>query len=517
VCVCVCVCVYSFLKCSYNQLLCIHQKAQDIKCSQNIKPGKKRNNKTVKSSNTETRRCYAHVGRFWSESKHDEEDKNDAKGKREWKLHTCHFSDHSVDTIVKDYIQRGVPLVIRGLGPALYGDKILAALGHIGPDSSEDSEDSDDSEKKKKIKQKDESPPLPSTRDVLEYLSMVAGTKRVGIYCKNKASEREGGDDSCGKKDPLGGVCFAKLEEYCRHLMDNHIDKKANGPQPSTNENAGNTDDETNVFQDTIGHYLYDVSLKKQLPILLDDFRLPRYIQKDFLQRTMRRHYFVESWPTLFVASPDTKSTLHIDQWHGSFWMVQVAGSKRWTMFHPDDYSNLDPIYHPDSINRAKKGNNSEKVKEEDGNGESEAQEPMRAAFRDLREMEKANVESDGKAHPRLSSARRVEVVLTPGDLLFVPGGTPHFVENLGVTVAYAGNFVDAGNYRKAVHCDLFHMAKRGGVYETTHRALSEVCFEDDEDENGTGEGVQNKKESSAADYTIDYFDDYSGLQGMMP
>ena len=37
-------------------------------------------------------------------------------------------------------------------------------------------------------------------------------------------------------------------------------------------------------------------------------------------------------------------------------------------------------------------------------------------------------------------------MVLEAGELLFVPRGSPHAVENLGATVAVSGNFVDASN-----------------------------------------------------------------------
>ena len=40
----------------------------------------------------------------------------------------------------------------------------------------------------------------------------------------------------------------------------------------------------------------------------------------------------------------------------------------------------------------------------------------------------------------------KVELELQPGDLLFVPGGAPHAVENLTDTIAVGGNFVDESN-----------------------------------------------------------------------
>jgi len=56
-------------------------------------------------------------------------------------------------------------------------------------------------------------------------------------------------------------------------------------------------------------------------------------------------HQRSASWPSLFVGAAGTCSSLHVDQWHGHFWMVMVAGRKRWTLFHPDDIEMLYPDY----------------------------------------------------------------------------------------------------------------------------------------------------------------------------
>ena len=43
------------------------------------------------------------------------------------------------------------------------------------------------------------------------------------------------------------------------------------------------------------------------------------------------------------------------------------------------------------------------------------------------------------------------EVVLEAGDVLFVPRGCPHRVDNLSASVAVSGNFVNASNAAEAV------------------------------------------------------------------
>ena len=50
----------------------------------------------------------------------------------------------------------------------------------------------------------------------------------------------------------------------------------------------------------------------------------------------------------------------------------------------------------------------------------------------------------------RVQALHPVEVVLEAGELLFVPQGSPHYVENLTLSIAVSGNFVDQTNVRFA-------------------------------------------------------------------
>ena len=53
----------------------------------------------------------------------------------------------------------------------------------------------------------------------------------------------------------------------------------------------------------------------------------------------------------------------------------------------------------------------------------------------------------DFEKHPLLSETSPRQCVLQPGELLFVPHGSPHRVENLEDSLAISSNFVDLSNY----------------------------------------------------------------------
>ena len=54
----------------------------------------------------------------------------------------------------------------------------------------------------------------------------------------------------------------------------------------------------------------------------------------------------------------------------------------------------------------------------------------------------------DFDKHPLLSRATPRQCTLQPGELLFVPYGCPHRVENLDDSLAVSANFVDLSNFQ---------------------------------------------------------------------
>ena len=53
----------------------------------------------------------------------------------------------------------------------------------------------------------------------------------------------------------------------------------------------------------------------------------------------------------------------------------------------------------------------------------------------------------DFDAHPLLCRTTPKQCTLEPGELLFVPHGCPHMVENLEDSLAISANFVDLSNF----------------------------------------------------------------------
>lgn len=206
--------------------------------------------------------------------------------------------------------------------------------------------------------------------------------------------------------------------------------------------------------------YLYDCSLPLKVPSLCESVGIPAYFAHDWLQRTRRLHAFSRSWPSLFVGPTGTRSSLHIDQWKGHFWMAQLSGAKRWTIFHPDDAWCLSPSWPADAPR-------------------------LEPTFPSLDDME-----ADPQRYPLLPLARRVDLVLRAGQVLLVPGGAPHRVRNGEsdadgtVSIAIAANFVDGSNCAGALR-DFELMARRAasGKQDPGAVAAAEALGElDDED-----------------------------------
>ena len=99
-----------------------------------------------------------------------------------------------------------------------------------------------------------------------------------------------------------------------------------------------------------------------------------------------------------------------MDAFGSHFWMALFEGQKRWTFFNSDDLASLRPCYK--------------------GSLDPTFDIDLAVAERTLNPY---------------------SVVLKSGQVLFVPAGSPHRVENLTDSVAVSGNFINKTNLETAV------------------------------------------------------------------
>lgn len=154
---------------------------------------------------------------------------------------------------------------------------------------------------------------------------------------------------------------------------------------------------------------LFDWSLPLFCPELNSELSIPPYFDNDYLKRATSLLY-KSSWPSLFVSPAGTVSELHVDAFGSNFWMALFSGAKKWTFFTKEAFTLLKPRY-IDSF---------DPVFDFDTTSDCQDLSPY-------------------------------SVILRPGQVLFVPSGCPHRVENLETSVAISGNFVDDSNVLDAV------------------------------------------------------------------
>lgn len=304
-----------------------------------------------------------------------------------WQVRRRSLVSLSLAECRRDFIRKGRPLIITGLGPHL-----------VSKESCNLSRD---------------------------FLSSHFGEKMVAVY-RNFCDPRL---RNAGGKDAEDRAELMRLREALQHLQKSSTERE--------------------------GLYIYDLSLPLQLPGLLEHVRLPRFFTHCYLQQTMRQHCFSKSWPTLFIGAKGSQAKLHVDQWHGHFWMYLVSGRKRWTIWHPDDAHLLRPVVKPGKVH---------------------------PTFPDLADLEEGKIEAPG-----FREARRVDVVLEEGETLFVPGGAPHLVVNITDSVAVAGNFLDESNFEVAM-ADMRAMAAQeaqrcsagSGAMGGVVSAIEEIEFDPD-------------------------------------
>jgi hypothetical protein len=128
-------------------------------------------------------------------------------------------------------------------------------------------------------------------------------------------------------------------------------------------------------------------------------------------------------WPSLFIGDPSfVKSPLHRDTFGSSFFSLQLAGTKTWRVYPFVDAALLCPV------------------------------DPVHFTVSDVLGRHGSNVASEC---PLLEHARYVDIDVGPGDLLYVPSGSPHQVlsskHSDGMTIMIGMNVVQVTDVPKVL------------------------------------------------------------------
>jgi len=181
--------------------------------------------------------------------------------------------------------------------------------------------------------------------------------------------------------------------------------------------------------------YLHDCGLKTKCTSLFWEqspydppekqfFRIPSVIGRYDLLQKLPYSDFQNSWPSLFIGRKGSNSKLHVDSGATGFWMFLVSGRKRWVV-----YDEAERPYLYERIEQA-------------------------SYMADVLALNATQDEKDrtmihdyfDATYPLLNRAsaegRGYEIIQEPGDLVYIPPGSPHAVENLEDIVGISFNQV---------------------------------------------------------------------------
>jgi hypothetical protein len=210
--------------------------------------------------------------------------------------------------------------------------------------------------------------------------------------------------------------------------------------------------------------YLHDFPLKKRCSTLFMSetpydppeqqyFRIPSVIGRYDLYQKLPKSRYANSWPSLFVGRKGTNSKMHIDSGKSGFWMYLVSGRKRWVLYdaaeRPFLYERLDRnsfLADVLALNSSAHPSETEKIHEY-----FDATYPL---------LDRATRESGG-----------YEIIQEADQLVFIPPGTPHAVENLEDIVGISFNLVPRAGIAIHLH-NMIHGDRNFGSLEITLRYL---------------------------------------------
>ena len=172
--------------------------------------------------------------------------------------------------------------------------------------------------------------------------------------------------------------------------------------------------------------YMHDWAIPKNCPQLLENYTVPQYLSRDVLRHVeipvqgfrgkvgLKTRPYENSWPSLFVGEASTGSGMHIDSGDTHFVMYMIEGVKEFRILKRQDRI----------------------VAYEDRSRSFFSADLFNPNF---------------TAHPLLALATVYHVTLYPGDMLFIPAGSPHQVINHSPIIGISTNYVDDTNIATSI------------------------------------------------------------------
>lgn len=187
---------------------------------------------------------------------------------------------------------------------------------------------------------------------------------------------------------------------------------------------------EAGASWDASSEFVFDWSLNQFCPELTSHYVVPKYFASDFLQRVppdvAGNLTYRDTWPSLFLQPGGTRSGLHVDSFGSNFFLALLRGRKKWVFFDREEM----PLLYPNYLSQ--------------GFAMSDAMEP------------------DYDRFPNLRHATRHIAEIGPGDVVFVPAGSAHQVNNLEACIAVSMNYIDGSNMQLAKE-ELHDLSLMGG------------------------------------------------------
>jgi len=185
--------------------------------------------------------------------------------------------------------------------------------------------------------------------------------------------------------------------------------------------------------------YLFDPCFDKRAPAMLRDYSVPKYFPEDLfaILGDDRPDYM---W--LVLGPERSGSPFHLDPYKTSAWNAVLEGRKRWALYPP----NVDPPGVP--------------VDDDTDDGiDYDAPEPIKYYVEEY-----INIPED---------RRPLEIIMGPGDIIYVPSGWWHMVLNLEPCVAVTQNFCAGANFEWVINDMKLPSNKK--IYKNFRRLLAPV------------------------------------------